>query len=288
MPPSARFQYRLAEANVRALHEAGVTILAGSDAPNPGTAHGASLHHELQLLTGAGLSPAEALTAATANPADVFDLSGRGRIEAGARADLVLIEGDPRQDIGATLSIAHVIRNGAVTGAADRVRETRPARLAPETRDIADFSAPTNGFSWVETTDAMAGGNSQAASTAQDGVLRTEITVRTGFAFPWAGPGYFPASQVGAALDLSATATLVLRLRAAPGAYRIMLFHPGLTGAPPTVAIALDESWRTVRLDLIDVDGFDPAEFAGLAVVGGPEPGQAWIEIAEARFEAAE
>ena len=46
---------------VRAFHDAGVRILAGTDAPNPGTAYGASLHRELVLLTEAGLSPTEAL-----------------------------------------------------------------------------------------------------------------------------------------------------------------------------------------------------------------------------------
>jgi imidazolonepropionase-like amidohydrolase len=287
MPPSPRFQYPLAEANVRALHEGGVMILAGSDVPNPGTAYGASLHHELQLLARAGLSPAEALHAATAGAADAFDLSERGRIELGARADLVLIEGDPRRDIAATLSITHVIRNGARIGVADDEQSgSAPVGRALETADIADFAGTSNGFAWVDTTDAMAGGNSEAASTATSGVLRTEIAIRTGFPFPWAGPGYFPASQAGSALDLSDAPVLVLRLRGAPGTYRVMLFNPGLTGAPPTVPVTLDESWRTVRLDLKDVEGFDPAEFAGLAVVGGPEPGEAWIEIAGARFEA--
>lgn len=286
MPPSPRFQYPLAEANVRALHEGGVVILAGSDAPNPGTAYGGSLHHELQLLTRAGLSPVEALHAATAGAADAFDLLERGRIEPGARADLVLIEGDPRRDIAATLSIAHIIRNGALTqSSADGSSAPAPAGAALETADIADFAAPTNGYAWVDTTDAMAGGNSEARSTLQDEVLRTEIAVRTGFPFPWAGPGYFPASQAGSALNLSDTSVLVLRLRGAPGTYRVMFFNPGLTGAPPTVSIELDESWRTVRLDMNNVEGFDPAEFAGLAVVGGPAPGEAWIEIAEARFE---
>src|SRR5690606_34436530 len=87
---------------VRALHAAGVDILAGSDAPNPGTAHGVSLHHELELLVRAGLSPAQALTAATSLLAKRFGLSERGVIAAGMRADLVLVEGDPLADIRQT------------------------------------------------------------------------------------------------------------------------------------------------------------------------------------------
>ena len=52
----------------RELKAAGVTILAGSDAPNPGTAHGASIHRELELLVKAGLTPLQALAAATSAP----------------------------------------------------------------------------------------------------------------------------------------------------------------------------------------------------------------------------
>ena len=67
----------------------GVTILAGTDAGNPGTTHGASMHGELELLVRAGLSPAEALNAATAATARAFGLDDRGRIAPGLRADLV-------------------------------------------------------------------------------------------------------------------------------------------------------------------------------------------------------
>jgi imidazolonepropionase-like amidohydrolase len=97
----------------RRLAAAGVDILAGSDAPNPGTAQGVSLHHELMLLVRAGLSPVEALVAATAVPARRFGLQDRGRIAPGLRADLLLVAGDPTADIGATLDIERVWKNGA-------------------------------------------------------------------------------------------------------------------------------------------------------------------------------
>jgi imidazolonepropionase-like amidohydrolase len=64
MPPYSR-----AEKNVRRLADAGVTLLAGTDAPNPGTVFGASLHRELELLVRCGISPAQALAAATSEPA---------------------------------------------------------------------------------------------------------------------------------------------------------------------------------------------------------------------------
>src|SRR5262249_49321351 len=77
------------------LTRAKVPILAGTDAPTPGTTYGASLHGELALLVRGGLSPLQALAAATSVPAQVFGLPDRGRLGPGMRADLVLVEGDP-------------------------------------------------------------------------------------------------------------------------------------------------------------------------------------------------
>jgi imidazolonepropionase-like amidohydrolase len=101
---------------VAALHRAGVDVLAGTDAATlsvPGVANGASLHDELRMLVlAAGFSPTEALRAATALPADRFGLTDRGRIRAGLRADLVLVDGDPTVTIGDTLSVRAVWRQG--------------------------------------------------------------------------------------------------------------------------------------------------------------------------------
>ncbi|MCY9661654.1 amidohydrolase family protein [Paenibacillus chondroitinus] len=100
--------------NVMDLHRAGVDILVGTDvAPVPvpnlgGLAHGASVHHEMQLLVMAGFTPIEALQSATTKPARCFGLHDRGRIIEGARADLILIHGDPTTNISDTLSIKSV------------------------------------------------------------------------------------------------------------------------------------------------------------------------------------
>jgi imidazolonepropionase-like amidohydrolase len=112
---------------VAALHAAGVTILAGSDAvTSPGmpvqVPHGESLHQELELLVAAGLSSAEALCSATSLPAQVFGLHDRGAVELGLRADLVLIDGDPLKDIRATRNIRR-IWCGGVEHAPDERRD---------------------------------------------------------------------------------------------------------------------------------------------------------------------
>jgi len=107
MPPYSR-----AEDNVGRLAGAGVTILAGTDAPNPGTVFGASLHRELELLARCGMTPAQALNAATAAPARVFNLADRGHTAPGQRADLMLVSGDPLTDITATRAMMRIWRSG--------------------------------------------------------------------------------------------------------------------------------------------------------------------------------
>lgn len=103
--------------NVMDLHRAGVDILVGTDVSVPvptlgGLAHGASVHHEMQLLVEAGFTPIEALQSATSKTARRFGLDDRGRISEGARADLVLVGGDPTTHISDTLSILAVWQRG--------------------------------------------------------------------------------------------------------------------------------------------------------------------------------
>ncbi len=100
-------------AAVRSLHQAEVSLLAGTDAsPGNATVHGVSLHRELQLLSQSGLKPSEALSAATANTAAAFRLSDRGRLLPGRRADMLLVRGDPTSDLLALRDIAEVWKRG--------------------------------------------------------------------------------------------------------------------------------------------------------------------------------
>lgn len=94
--------YQNAENAVRLLRDCGVTILAATDA-NPGTfapavGYGQSLHEEMYLLTKAGLTPLEALTAATGSNANAFGLNA-GAIASGQPATMLLVDGRPDQQI---------------------------------------------------------------------------------------------------------------------------------------------------------------------------------------------
>ena len=109
-PRPADFAVALANTGKQA--RGGVVMIAGTDAPNPTTAFGPSLHLELALLVRAGLSPTQALIAATSAPAKFFDTSDRGRIAPGLKADLVLIDGDPTKDISTSRRIVTIWKNG--------------------------------------------------------------------------------------------------------------------------------------------------------------------------------
>ena len=93
--PPGMPSFECAFSNIQSLHRAGCSILAGTDSPNPGTVHGASMHRELLHLVHAGLTPLEALRSATSIPAHVFDLETSGHITPGCPADLLLVEGSP-------------------------------------------------------------------------------------------------------------------------------------------------------------------------------------------------
>jgi imidazolonepropionase-like amidohydrolase len=113
---------------IPALIAAHVQVLAGTDFPNPGTAPGASLHGELAILVEAGMTPEQALTAATAAPASVFHLIDRGRVAPGMRADLVLVHGDPTVNIQATRDIVEVWKAGVPV---DRQRWVQQVNAQP-------------------------------------------------------------------------------------------------------------------------------------------------------------
>ena len=116
--------------NVLTLWRAGVLVAAGTDAPYPGVFQGESMHRELELLVEAGLTPLEAIRAATGNAARFLDgdAADWGTVEPGRRADLVVVSGRPHERIGDTRRIVDVVQGGRLLDrAALRVSPRDPA-----------------------------------------------------------------------------------------------------------------------------------------------------------------
>jgi predicted amidohydrolase YtcJ len=113
MVPWFERQYRIMTGLALAFQREGVRMLAGTDTPTPAVVPGFSIHDELQALVKAGLSRYEALKTATVNPgAFLHASSDAGTIEEGKRADLVLLAGNPLENIRHTTQIEGVVLNG--------------------------------------------------------------------------------------------------------------------------------------------------------------------------------
>ena len=97
---------------VREYKRAGGAIVAGSDAANQLLIPGYSLHEEMSLLVAAGLTPLEAITAATRRGAQLLRADSLGMLAPGKVADLVVLNGNPAGNIGATRNIAMVMIRG--------------------------------------------------------------------------------------------------------------------------------------------------------------------------------
>jgi len=98
--------------NVRRAHNAGVPVGAGTDTQGPNMHFGRSLHRELALLVDAGLSPREALHAATLTAARAANREGLGQLAAGTSADLVIVDGRPWRDMRTLDAVKTVLRDG--------------------------------------------------------------------------------------------------------------------------------------------------------------------------------
>ncbi len=99
--------------NLKAVHDAGVPVVMGTDAGNIGTLHGPSVFREMALMQEAGLTPLQVLRAATVTGARAARReSSAGTIAPGAPADLVLLNADPTADIGNTARVYRVFRSG--------------------------------------------------------------------------------------------------------------------------------------------------------------------------------
>jgi imidazolonepropionase-like amidohydrolase len=294
--PGSRADYAVARETIRLLHDAGVPVLAGTDAPNPGTTYGATLHGELDLLVEAGLTPVEALAAATSRPAAQFHLGDRGRITKGLRADLQLVEGDPTTNIKATRNIVAVWRGGVLVDrvsylakldaerAAERLKVAAPPPPGSETGLISDFDDLTTsarfGAGWAVSTDSLRGGKSTAQLKAlkrgahkSKGALEVSGEIAPGLLYAWGGVMFSPGERPMAPANLSEKHQLVFSARGDGAKYEVLFFTESRPYGPVRRTFTAGREWAEFSFSFTDLDGLDGHDLAGIAFVGGPTPG---------------
>ena len=312
--------YAPAPAAVRQLAAAGARILAGTDAPNSGTAHGASLHGELQLLVEAGLTPTEALAAATSAPAAAFRLADRGRIAPGLRADLVLVDGDPTADILQTRAIVQVWKLGV---AADR--DAFRSEVAGASAAKATF-----GRGWSAANDRIVGGTSTATLAVVDDAppggaaapagatppaaaatppapapapgaafgaaagaapapagraLGVTGKVAAGGPFAWAGASLSPGEAPFAMVDLSARKGLRFWARGDGRSYQVMLFSQGHGRMPLSQSFTAGPAWQEHAFPWSSFSGYDGHDLQAVVFAAVLPPGPFAFRLAGVRLE---
>jgi imidazolonepropionase-like amidohydrolase len=291
---------------VRRLRAAGVPILAGTDAPNPGTAHGPSIHREMELLVRAGLTPLEALRSATSVSARAFGLSDRGRIASGLRADLVLVNGDPTVDITKTRDIVGIWKRGVAVdrqGFRDMVakakRDATAGAAVPagsESGAVSDFddgsAKAAFGVGWAISTDAIAGGKSTAAMTVEPGgaggsasALSIAGQVDGGVPYAWSGVLYSPGATMFQPVNLSGKHAIHFWAKGDGKIYRVMVFSQSRGRMPLTQSFAAPAEWTEVTIPFDRFDGFDGKDLTAVVFAAGPSPGPYAFRIDTVRFD---
>jgi imidazolonepropionase-like amidohydrolase len=297
-----------ADEAVRQLKAEHVPILAGTDAGNPGTAQGASMHGEMELLVRAGLTPVEALHAATAAPAAAFHLDDRGKVAPGKRADLVLVNGDPTADIRNTRAIVAVWKAGqkidrdawkaslAKLAEEETKAKTTPAPTGSESGWIADFEqegAPRAQFGagWMVSTDAMAGGKSVGkmevvvgGAEGSKGALRVTGEVMEGFAFPWSGVMFSPGAAPMQPANLSSHKAIQFWAKGDGQTYQVMMFTKKLGYRPATQTFVAGPDWKQFTLTFAAFGDVDGSDIMAIAWAAGPKTGPFQLELDNIRL----
>ena len=308
----AALDEKYAEQTVALLKAAHVPVLAGTDAPNPGTSHGVSIHRELELLVRSGLTPTEALAAATSVPAAAFHLDDRGLIAPGKRADLLLVKGDPTQDITATRDIVSVWKLGVEddrAGYRSSIEKTKQEAVAaaaaavpaaaPSGTDmslISDFDDGTTsskyGTGWMFSTDSIAGGKSTGDMKVIDSgvngdkhALDISGVIDGGLPYAWAGVMWSPGSQPFVPVNLSSKKSISFFAKGDGQTYRVLVFTASGGRIPAQQTFTAGSEWKKTSIPFSSFNETDGHDISAILFVGGPTAGKFDFQIDEIRLE---
>lgn len=297
-----KFSYALR--NVKMLYDAGVRIAVGTDAGMPATPHGPSTLHELELLVRAGLTPAQALKAATHDSAQVLAQDGdRGTIAPGQRADILLFDGKPWEDIGAIHHLAMTMIDGrpvwgmgapplpAANGA--------PHQTALPAAPLIDDMERNDGRTSLDTlrTDNPDGGLDRTVEVSEvvpreGGGHAVSMEARMAMKQDAYAGVVFPLTR-GAIRPVDVRAFRAIRLDIRGKACTGRLSVGGVAGAGWATTIALTEQWQTIEVPFASLKPESrrhPVAWSGTDVTqvevgaGCPGGGKLWEQIDNLRF----
>ena len=299
--------YRYAQDAVRRLRAARIPILAGTDAHNAGTAHGASLLSELQLLVNTGMTPSEALESATSVNASSFGLEDRGEILPGKRADLLLVDGDPTSSIADIFNTVGVWKLGVpvdregyrATLGKEKDAERLARQAAPPAGSvsglISDFEDGTTsakfGMGWHPSAGRLLGGPCPVAEilVADSGAIGSKKALRIAGeikpgVFGWAGAMFVPGSVPMAPVNLSGKKTICFWTRGDGRTYQVMLLSKRRGSMPVMRSFTSGSGWSKIVMP-ISAFGTDASDLQGLIFAGVALPGHFAFVIDDVRLE---
>jgi hypothetical protein len=234
-------------------------------------------------------------------PAQHFALKDRGRIAAGQRADLVLVNGDPTTDIKATRALEGVWKAGVRADRASYARTvaaaTKAATMSPNALAdgiISDFDDGTPaarfGTTWSVTTDAMAGGSSVGEISVVDGgangsakSLRITGTINGQLAYAWSGASWSPGAVPMQPGDLSSKKEIVFRTKGDGRTYRVLVFAESKGMQPVQYEFVAPPEWTeiTVPWTAMELDG---KGVMAIMFLGGPAAGSFAFQVDDVRL----
>ncbi|WP_332767018.1 CIA30 family protein [Phenylobacterium sp.] len=290
--------------NVKVLHDAGVPIAVGTDAGMPGTPHGAATLREMELLVQAGLTPTQALMAGTANSAKVMgELADRGTIEAGKRADLVLVDGAPWANIADIRKTDRVFIDGQLAfgpGAKVSAGNAQSAMPAIKVKALIDDFERPDGRTQLDTLrlDDMDGGHDRTVQVSQivpraAGGRALLMTARMATKEAPSAGMILPLSRGSVEpVDARSYSGVRFEVRGDGGAYSLSVNTlSGRWGKTVTVG----DQWTTVQVPFAELEptvgrggeggAWSGADLVGVGFSGGRKAGQKlWLEVDNVTF----
>jgi imidazolonepropionase-like amidohydrolase len=303
MPAERKIRWQHLTTNVKRLFDAGIPVAVGTDAGMPGTYHGYSTLRELELLVQSGLTPVQALTAATSVSARALGVEKeRGTIAPGKVADLVLVDGNPDERIGDASHTRRVFAAGkeyspaelekAIQSKEMTVLKPRPVGAAID--DMEDAARTQLGTLRVNATDSgvdhspmlmqpvvrESGGHALLISAHM--ADREHPFVRA--EFPLTPGAIVPA-------DLSAYTGVEFEVRGEAAARVLVPLYHVRANDPFTAPFKPSGAWQKVKIPFASLKrraegaAWDPKDARSLLIeLSAPGASNAWLEIDNLRF----